>query len=409
MSSKEVQPVKSGAPHTRSHQRSVDPPPSLETHDDIIYPAAIPFVIVHLSCLGILWTGVTIETLILCAVLYLVRMFGVTAGYHRYFSHRTYKTSRVGQFLLAFLAQSSAQRGVIWWAAMHRAHHKASDTLQDVHSPRHRGFWYSHMGWIFSRQDSHCDEELVPDLLKVPELRWLDRNRYMPAALLGIAVFLVWGWTGLFVGFFLSTVLLYHGTFMINSLAHVSGTQRYLTGDDSRNNWILALIAFGEGWHNNHHYYQTSTRQGFRWWEIDCTYYTLCVLSWFHLVWELRSPPRDIVKAQRPLGHGVLERVAQQLMDSISIDTITDRVEEKIFEGRARLELSSEEAKRRLSNLQESISEVVPSFEELRAKARAMFTETPHLDQVVERVRQLLVEQVSSRILSHDELVPVGA
>ncbi|MHC4935659.1 MAG: acyl-CoA desaturase [Planctomycetota bacterium] len=371
--------------------------------DDIIYPTTIPFLLVHLACLGMLWTGVTPEILLVAFVLYVVRMFGVTAGYHRYFSHRTYRTSRIGQFLLAFLAQSSAQRGAIWWAAQHRAHHKYSDTPQDVHSPRHRGFLYAHVGWIFSRRESKADLSLVSDLTRYPELVWLDKYHLVPAFVLAIGVTLIWGWAGLFGGFFLSTSLLYHGTFMINSVAHVSGKQRYLTGDDSRNNWLLALITLGEGWHNNHHYYQTSTRQGFRWWEIDISYYTLRLLSIPRLVTELRSPPADVVHAQRPVSQGVLERVAHQLAESFPLEAIADRVGQAWWESRAALELSGKGAGRRLGQLQDSIAEFarqeLPTLDELRTRARSMFAEGPHLEQVVERGRQVILERLSRSVL----------
>jgi len=367
--------------------------------DDIVYPASIPFIVVHLACFGAIWTGVTASALWLCLALYVIRMFGVTAGYHRYFSHRSYRAGRVVQFLLAFLCQTSAQRGVLWWAAMHRAHHKHSDTPLDVHSPRHRGFWYAHVGWIFSREEGKADESLVADLVKFPELVWLDRHRYLPAILLGTAVWLVGGWTWLVVGFFWSTVLLYHGTFMINSLAHVHGSQRYVTGDDSRNHWLLALIALGEGWHNNHHHYPTSTRQGFRWWEFDITYYALRTLAFLRVVRDLRAPPADIIRAERALGPGVLERVAHQLAETVPLDAIADRLRERM----AALHSSSEEARRRLAALPETIVEFcrkeLPSLEELRARARSMFAETPHLDAIVERGRQLLIDRLSRHLL----------
>jgi stearoyl-CoA desaturase (delta-9 desaturase) len=264
-----------------------------EFHDDIIYPGAVPFVLLHLAALAAIWTGVTTGALVLCIVLYVVRMFGVTGGYHRYFSHRTFKTSRVGQFLLAFLAQSSAQRGVMWWAGKHRHHHKHSDTPEDIHSPRHRGFLYSHVGWVFKREQGETDYEAVPDLAKYPELVWLDRHQYFPATLLGVGCFLFGGWKAVVVGFVWSTVLLYHGTFFINSLAHVHGNQRYVTGDDSRNNWLLAFFTMGEGWHNNHHHYPSSERQGLYWWEMDCAHYALRALSWVGVVRDLRAPPES--------------------------------------------------------------------------------------------------------------------
>ena len=224
-----------------------------EPHDDIVYPEAIPFVLVHLVCLAAIWTGVPTTALVMAAVLYVVRMWGLTAGYHRYFSHRSYKTSRAFQFFMALVAQTSAQRGVLWWSATHRHHHLHSDTPQDVHSPRHMGFFYSHVGWIFSPRRNKADYSTVKDLSRYPELVWLDEHPYLPAVALAVLTFVIGGWPGLIVGFFWSTVVLYHCAFFINSMAHVIGKQRYVTGDDSRNNWWLALITLGEGWHNNHH------------------------------------------------------------------------------------------------------------------------------------------------------------
>ncbi len=244
-------------------------------HDDVVYPSAVPFILIHLACFAAIWTGVTWEAVALCITLYWLRIFAIGAGYHRYFSHRAYSTSRVFQFVLAFLAQSSAQKSVLWWASKHRHHHLHSDTEQDVHSPRHAGFIYSHLGWIFARKHDNPDYALVSDLMRYPELMWLHRLELVPPILLAVLCFLIAGWPGLIVGFLWSTVLVYHATFCINSLAHVVGRTRYVTGDDSRNNWLLAIFTMGEGWHNNHHAYQSSARQGFRPWEIDPTYYIL--------------------------------------------------------------------------------------------------------------------------------------
>jgi fatty-acid desaturase len=213
-------------------------------HDDIIYPGSIPFVLAHLACLGAIWTGVPASAVAIAVALYVIRMVAATAGYHRYFSHRSYRTSRAGQFLLALLAQSAAQRGVLWWAAKHRHHHRHSDTEHDVHSPRQRGFWYAH----------------------------------------------------------------------------------FVTGDDSRNNFWLALITMGEGWHNHHHAYQRSTRQGFRWWEVDLTFYILTVLSWLRIVWDLGTPPPDLVRNERPLGRGTIEKVAQQVATTFSAEQMAREV-----------------------------------------------------------------------------------
>jgi len=259
-----------------------------DVHDDIIYPSTIPFILVHLGCFAAIWTGVTWQALAICITLYWLRIFAIGAGYHRYFSHRSYSTSRSFQFVLAFMSQTTTQKSVIWWASKHRHHHLYSDTGHDVHSPRHHGFIYSHLGWIFSRKHDEPDFAKVSDLTRYPELMWLHKFEVLPAILLAGLCFLLAGWSGLVVGFLWSTVLVYHATFCINSLAHVSGRKRYVTGDDSRNNWLLAVFTMGEGWHNNHHAYQSSVRQGFKWWEIDPTYYLLCAMSWIGLVWDLK-------------------------------------------------------------------------------------------------------------------------
>lgn len=255
---------------------------------------ALPFITIHLCALAALWTGVRPIDIACCVFLYFVRMFGVTGAYHRYFSHRTYKTSRFMQFSLAFLAQSSAQKGALWWAAHHRVHHKYSDLPEDRHSPRQKGIFYAHLGWLFDGTEE-TDYERIKDLAKYPELVLLNRLHLVPPILLGVGVWMLLGWSGLWTGFMLSTVLLWHGTFTINSLSHVLGNQPYETDDDSRNNFVLALITMGEGWHNNHHYYQSSTRQGFVWWQIDMTYYILRAMSALGWVWDLREPPQKII------------------------------------------------------------------------------------------------------------------
>ncbi len=260
---------------------------------------AAPFWTIHLLALGAIWTGVTPAAAICCVVLYVVRMFGVTGAYHRYFSHRTYKTSRAFQFVLAFLAQTSAQKGALWWAAHHRHHHLYSDQPQDVHSPVQDNFWYSHMLWILSSSTTNTDYSRIPDLARYPELRFLNKLYLLPPILLGAAVYFTLGASGLFFGFFVSTVLLWHGTFTINSLSHVIGKRRFATSDDSRNNWLLAIITMGGGWHNNHPRFSSSTRQGFYWYEYDFTFYILKVLSWLGLVWSLRPVPASILEEGR--------------------------------------------------------------------------------------------------------------
>ena len=263
---------------------------------DFGWLVSLPFYAVHViavvgvALMGFSWSGVA-----LALGLYYVRMFGVTGGYHRYFSHRTYRTSRAFQFFLAVLAQTSVQKGALWWAAHHRDHHKYSDTPKDPHSYRDYGFWYSHVGWILSSETEETDYSRVSDLARYPELRWLNKWHVVPAVVLAVALFFVGGWHALLWGFFVSTTLLWHGTFTINSLSHIWGKRRYSTTDDSKNNPVLAIVTMGEGWHNNHHYYPRSVRQGFRWWQIDMTYYVLRSLALVGIVWDLHVPSQKII------------------------------------------------------------------------------------------------------------------
>jgi stearoyl-CoA desaturase (delta-9 desaturase) len=225
---------------------------------------------------------------------YTVRMFAITAGYHRYFSHRTYKTSRVFQFVLGVLGITVAQQGPLWWAAHHRRHHKYSDLPEDIHSPVQRGFIWSHMQWFLSTRHKATDFDRIKDFAKYPELRFLNRHDLAFAIGFAVLTYLIGGLVALFWGFFVSVVVAWHITFCINSVAHVLGKRRYKTTDDSRNNALLALLAFGEGWHNNHHHYQRSARQGFYWWEVDISYYVLKLLEVARIVWDVEGVPRHV-------------------------------------------------------------------------------------------------------------------
>jgi stearoyl-CoA desaturase (delta-9 desaturase) len=257
----------------------------------------ILFWLVHgVALAGVVLGGWSWSGFALAIGVYYVRMVVVTAGYHRYFSHRAFRTSRAFQLLLAIGAQSAAQNGVLWWASHHRWHHRYSDTPLDVHSAKQRGFWYAHVGWIL--QDAWSTNlKLVPDLAKFPELRFLNRPGmdFLPPAALGLAFLLIGGTHALIWGFMVSTVLLWHGSFAINSLTHLFGSQRYATKDNSRNHWALAIITTGEGWHNNHHHYPSAANQGFFWWEIDLTYWVLRSWQAMGLIWDLRRPPADVL------------------------------------------------------------------------------------------------------------------
>lgn len=277
---------------------------------------ALPFIALHLGCLGVVWVGVSATALWVALGLYVGRMFAITGFYHRYFSHRTFKASRPVQFAFALLGASAAQRGPLWWAAHHRHHHVHADKPADPHSPRH-GFWRSHVGWFLTRGAFRTDTSRIGDLLKFPELRWLDRYDTVVPLALAVVLFVAgealarWapalGTSGpqlLVWGFFVSTVVLFHATVTINSLAHRLGSRRYATGDDSRNNWWLALLTLGEGWHNNHHFFPGSARQGFRWWEIDLTWYGLRGLQALRLVRDLKPVPAWVLARGRRAAGG---------------------------------------------------------------------------------------------------------
>jgi stearoyl-CoA desaturase (Delta-9 desaturase) len=279
------------------------------------YIRLIPFWGMHLACLGVIWTGVSGVAAAAAVALYLVRMFAITGWYHRYFSHRTFKTGRGMQFLFALIGNASAQRGALHWAAHHRNHHRFSDKPEDPHSPRQHGFWISHTLWFSTRENSSAKTRHLKDFCQYPELIFLDRFDFVAplglallcyglGALLGLAApslhtsgpqMLVWA-------FFISTVVLYHGTFSINSLGHVLGRTRFATGDDSRNSAFLALITLGEGWHNNHHHYPNSVRQGFRWWEFDVSFYGLWAMSKLGLVWDLKPVPARMLRPEAAAG-----------------------------------------------------------------------------------------------------------
>jgi stearoyl-CoA desaturase (delta-9 desaturase) len=252
------------------------------------------------AVLGVLWIGFSWRGLLLALALYAVRMFGLTAGFHRYLAHRSFKTSRAFQFFLALLGTLALQKGPLWWAAHHRAHHKYSDTPRDLHSVSQNGFWWAHAKWFLVRRFEETDWERIKDISTYPELRWLNEHYLVPPLLGAVVLALTLGTWGVVWGFLVSTTLLWHGTFCVNSLAHVFGRKRYVTSDESRNSFLIAIFTLGEGWHNNHHHYQRSERQGFFWWELDITHLVLTGLSWVGLVSELHAPPAHVLEDRAP-------------------------------------------------------------------------------------------------------------
>ncbi len=280
--------------------------------DEIELIRVLPFIAIHLACLGVIWVEVSVTAVIVSLVLYALRMFAITGFYHRYFAHKAFKTSRLMQFIFAFLGATAAQRGPLWWASHHRHHHAYSDKLQDAHSPVQHGFIWSHLGWFLANKNFVTDTERVKDLNQYPELRFLDRFDAFAPIVLGLTLYCLGVWLEnehpylntngaqlLVWGFAISTVAVYHMTFTVNSLAHVWGKRRYATQDDSRNNFWIALFTLGEGWHNNHHHYPGAARQGFYWWEIDFTYYGLKLLASLGLIWQLRKVPTEIRNSRR--------------------------------------------------------------------------------------------------------------
>jgi stearoyl-CoA desaturase (delta-9 desaturase) len=269
-------------------------------------PAGLTLILVHILGFASLFL-VTFEWWLvgLCIGMYYLRMFGITAGFHRYFSHKSFKTSRPMQFVLAWIGTSAIQRGPIWWAAIHRHHHKHSDTPKDLHSPRQQGLWQAHLGWVLKKENRQIDRTKVADLTRFPEIDWIDRHYLVPPLSMAVLIFLVWGLPGLVYGFFLSTILLWHGTFTINSLSHVFGRRPYNTRDDSRNSALLAIVTMGEGWHNNHHFYPASARQGFTWWQFDASFLILRIFQLLGLVWDVKVPPRELVTA------GMVDAIAE--------------------------------------------------------------------------------------------------
>ncbi len=268
--------------------------------DRVDWVRVLPFLGFHLLAVVLAFlVRPTVGDILLCIGMYYLRMFGIAGAFHRYFSHRTYQTSRAFQFVLALLGGASMQKGPLWWAANHRHHHRYSDMPEDVHSPTQRGFWWSHVGWILCTRFDQTDYAAIPDLAKYPELRFLNRYHLIPPFIFGGALYLMGGLHAFVWGFVVSTVILWHGTFTINSLSHVFGRRRFPTTDTSRNSLALALLTLGEGWHNNHHYYPGSMSQGFYWWQIDVGAWVVRAMSWVGLVWDVRSAPERVLELGR--------------------------------------------------------------------------------------------------------------
>jgi stearoyl-CoA desaturase (delta-9 desaturase) len=331
-----------------------------------------PFLAFHLVPLAAIWTGVPAGAIVMAVALYFLRMFFITAGYHRYFAHRSYRLPRWAQLVMAVGGTTAVQKGPLWWAAHHRDHHRWSDTDRDVHSPI-RGFWWSHVGWILCDKYSATDLERIKDFAKYPELRWVDRNDWIGPVGLGVLTFAIGGWAGLVIGFGASTIALWHGTFLVNSMAHVVGRRRYVTSDSSRNSFVIALLTNGEGWHNNHHHYQASARQSFRWWEWDPSFYALWVLERVGIVRDLKRPSEQIMRTNLiDAGHfdvGMFRASWQQA--ATRLVAMGDHAAESLAERRQALEDRIDAVRHDLDEHRRAQRDALAELAAVRRAARA--------------------------------------
>lgn len=342
---------------------------------------AIPYAAMHVGAVvGLFYFPLTWDAIAVVVFSYVIRMFGITAGFHRYFAHRTYKTGRLFQFVLAFLGGAAAQKGVLWWSGLHRHHHRYSDLPEDIHSPK-RGLWWSHQGWMLCDKYMDTPASQLREYRNYPELLLMDRFWLAPALAWAGIWALIGGANYAFYGMVVSTVLLWHGTFTINSLSHVWGTRRYDTTDTSRNNLLLAIITLGEGWHNNHHFYQSSARQGFFWWEIDISFYILKVLSWFGIVWDLRGVPDWVLegksrkhaeatatRATYELPRGLLARMAALNEQRQLLSQVKERAEQ--LDLRAQLAQAAAEVAKRAAMAAQNAAQAAKSTSASELTAR---------------------------------------
>lgn len=255
----------------------------------------VPLLVVHLALFAIPFIPFSVWDLVIMLLLTRITGLGITMGFHRYFAHRSFKTSRLMQFLLAVAGCTSLQRGPLWWVHHHRVHHLHSDTPEDVHSPVVHGFWHGHFGWLFGRVTHRAEGSFVRDLTKFPELVWLERLWLVPGLAFAAICYAIGSWEGVVYWYCLNVVLVSQVTYAVNSIGHLYGSRRFETGDGSRNNRVLGFLSLGDGWHNNHHRAPSSARHGFAWYEFDFTFLTIRLLARLGLVWGVRVPPPEVL------------------------------------------------------------------------------------------------------------------
>jgi stearoyl-CoA desaturase (delta-9 desaturase) len=280
-----------------SRERPILPSPRSALRARLINLGSTGVVLgVHGLCLLTPFVALSWRIAAISAGCYVLQVLGITAGYHRYFSHRAFRTSRIFQFVLAWLGCSAMQNGPLWWASGHRRHHRFSDKPGDPHSPVLGGFWHAHLGWVLDGSNDHPDLSNVRDFTGFVELRLLDEWKWVPTLVTGVASVLLFGWPGLVWVFGVATTLAFHAPLFVNSLGHLRGRQRFETNDSSRNNALLGVLVLGEGWHNNHHHAQGLARHGLAWWEIDVTYYAIRALQLVRVVWCVREPGARVAR-----------------------------------------------------------------------------------------------------------------
>jgi len=249
--------------------------------DGINWISVVAFSVFHIGAIAAMFFFTWPAFFTFLALYWISLSFGIGMGYHRLLTHRSYKVPKAIEYFLAVCGSLALEGGPISWVATHRVHHQFSDKEGDPHTPRD-GKWWSHIVWMMTGEASNSNPEdcarYAPDLCKDRFHVWLSKYHYVPLAITGILLLALGGWPVLFWGLFVRVTLGYHATWMVNSLTHFQGSRRFATRDDSRNNGFVAIVTFGEGWHNNHHAHPTSARHGLAWWELDITWISIWML-----------------------------------------------------------------------------------------------------------------------------------
>lgn len=253
----------------------------------------------HIGAIAALFMFNWKAVLVAFVLMYVAGSFGIGMAYHRLLTHRGFKTYKWLEYLLTTCATLALEGGPFFWVATHRVHHQNTDVEGDPHSPRDGGFW-AHMGWILTGRvmHNHADALLpyIPDLRKDKFHTWISRYHWLPITISGVLLLVFGGWPFLFWGVFFRTVVGLHATWLVNSATHMWGKQRFLTDDDSKNSFWVALLTYGEGWHNNHHAHPQSARHGLTWYEIDLNWYAISILRFFGLVWDVKAPKLEVLE-----------------------------------------------------------------------------------------------------------------